>query len=253
MSFDIVICYGPNDSNMLDYNLLYNKKNIIGYNKIYVITHDKNLIRDDCIIIHESIFPFNIDTIKSMYQSSNNRYGWYLQQLLKLYASIIITEIVEHYLVIDCDTLFLQPTTFFENDLILYNTGNEYHEPYFSHISRMTDNIKKEMNISGICHHMMFSKTLINEMFTMIENEYNEKYSTNYVFYEIFLSCINGKIFDHSGASEYEMYFNYLIKYHLNKIKIRQLKWSNISGSANSIDKYIEDFSYISLHWYCRS
>ena len=62
--FDIVICHGPNDDSMLELNLNYNKKNIIGYNNIYIITHDINLARDDCIIIHESIFPFSINILK---------------------------------------------------------------------------------------------------------------------------------------------------------------------------------------------
>ena len=36
--FDIVICHGPNDDSMLELNLNYNKKNIIGYNNIYYNT-----------------------------------------------------------------------------------------------------------------------------------------------------------------------------------------------------------------------
>ena len=91
--FDIVICHGPNDDSMLELNLNYNKKNIIGYNNIYIITHDINLARDDCIIIHESIFPFSINILKEYITSTNNRYGWYLQQLLKFYAYELIENI----------------------------------------------------------------------------------------------------------------------------------------------------------------
>ena len=50
-----------------------------------------------------------------------------------------------------------------------------------------------------------------------------------------------------SGASEYEIYFNYMLKYHSDKIKIRKLNWKN----ANSIDEK-ENFDYISIHYYIR-
>lgn len=253
MLFDIVICHGPNDDIILEQNLTYNRNNVIGYNNIYVITHDPNLVRLDCIVIHESVFPFSIDTIKSYYNSSNNRYGWYLQQLLKLYASFVIPGILDHYLVIDCDTLFLQPTTFVEYDMMLFNHSTEHHLPYFTHMSKMSKNLTKVKNISGICHHMLFSKLMLQEMFNLIEIEYNFENNTNYKFYEIFLRCIEPKEFNYSGASEYEMYFNFMLKYHDDKIKIRKLNWCNTCKSITNIDKLNnKNYSYASIHWYQR-
>ena len=134
--FDLIICHGPNDDNILDLNIEYNKKNIIGYRNIFIITYNKNLIKKDCIVIDESIFPFTIDTIKKYITSTNNRYGWYLQQLLKLYAGDVIPDILDTYLVIDCDTLFLQPTTFIDNGKLLYNFGTEYHIYYHNRLSK---------------------------------------------------------------------------------------------------------------------
>jgi hypothetical protein len=240
--FDIVVCHGPNDDKLLDLNLFYNSKNIVGKRNIYVITHNPNLTRTDCIVIHESTFPFTIQDVEKY--SSPKRYGWYLQQLLKLYAHTI-PNISENYLVIDCDTLFLKPTTFFENDLICFNYANEYHPPYFEHLERMSSTLKKQVQQSGICHHMMFTTTFLKEMFHRISQEYNTKHNTHYEFWEIMLVCIDPSHKNGSGFSEYEMYFNYMILHHRDKIKLRPLQWDN----SNTINLN-SDFNYISCHWY---
>jgi hypothetical protein len=50
-----------------------------------------------------------------------------------------------------------------------------------------------------------------------------------------------------AGASEYEIYFNYIFKNYSNNVEIRQLNWSNLKTlNINT------DFDYISCHWYDR-
>ena len=51
----------------------------------------------------------------------------------------------------------------------------------------------------------------------------------------------------HSGASEYELYFNYVVKNHKDAILLRPLKWKN----TNILDTQNNDnYDYISYHWY---
>ena len=50
------------------------------------------------------------------------------------YNKDIIPDILDNYLVLDSDTIFLKPTTFFENNIPLYNYGTEYNLPYFIHM-----------------------------------------------------------------------------------------------------------------------
>ena len=237
--FDIVIPVGPNDKAIIENQLQFTKKNIIGYRNIYLICYDPSIVFDGCITIDEKIFPFTKDTVFKFHGKSN-RHGWYLQQLLKLYAGIIIPDILDRYLVIDTDTFFLKPTTFIENDKCLYNYGTEYHTPYFSHMRRLNKNlIKVYNNKSGICHHMMFETKYIKQLIEIIENEHND------TIYNIFLKLvtdING-----SGASEYEIYFNFMLINYNDKIKIRELKWCN----SNMLDLNSTN-DYISYHWYMR-
>ena len=239
--FDIVIPVGPNDKDIIIKQIEYTKKNIIGYRNIYLICYDPNIIIDGCITINENIFPFSLETVSNIH-GELNRNGWYLQQLIKLYALITIPGILERCLIIDSDTFFLKPTIFINNNKCLYNYGTEYHRQYFEHMLKMDkDLIKIDKTKSGICHHMMFEKIYINELINKIEKKHNDK------FYNVFLKMVTD--FDGSGASEYEIYFNYMLKNYSNKISIRPLKWIN-STSINHINS---PYDYISYHWYMRS
>lgn len=244
MQFDIVIPVGPNDENFIEKTLIFNKKNIIGYRNIYIIGN-KNILNKKnelkkCIIIDESQFPFNKESIQN-FIGITDRSGWYLQQLLKLYAGNIIDGILENYLVVDADTIFLKPTTFFENKIPLYNVGTEYNLPYFIHMINLHPSLTKQTNKSGICHHMIFQKYILDNLFKLVETFHNDK------FYNIFINSIEEKDINGSGASEYEIYFNYLIINYPSEYKIRQLNWRNL----NAIPQTTE-FDYVSVHWYQR-
>ena len=245
MSFDIVIPVGPNDRTVIEQQTKYTQKNIIGYRNIYLICYDPSIIIDGCITINENIFPFNKETV-SKYHGKLDRNGWYLQQLLKLYAGKIIPNILDKYLVIDSDTFFLKPTTFVENNKCLYNYGTEYHIPYFDHMKKLDKElIKIDKNKSGICHHMIFETKYIDELISRIEKNHNE------LFYNIFLKT--ERTDDFSGASEYEIYFNFMLKYNPDKIQIRKLNWKQDHG-RQKLESILTDcnLDYISYHWYMR-
>lgn len=238
-TFDIAIPVGPNDKSVIEQQIKYTKKNIIGYRNIYLICYDPSITFDGCITINENIFPFSIQTVAE-HHGKLQRNGWYLQQLLKLYAGKIIPNILDKYLVIDSDTFFLKPTTFVENNKCLYNYGTEYHKPYFHHMKKLDkDLVKIDKSKSGICHHMIFETKYIDELIAKIEKNHND------LFYNVFLKTVTDK--EGSGASEYEIYFNYMLKYYSDKIKIRKLNWKNTNKLETN-----SNFDYISYHWYMR-
>jgi hypothetical protein len=247
---DIVICHGPNDNSILDIAIKYNKENIL-YRNIYIITYDKNLKRDDCIVICEDDLPFK-ELIIKMYPGKNKRWGWYLQQLLKIHAHTFISDISEYYLTIDCDTIFIKPTSFFDNDIPLYNyVDDKVHQPYLDHMKRMHNGLIHSSSYSGICHHMIFNTKILNGMYKYIETEYNLKNNTSYSFAEIFLICIDDNWFLRAGASEYEIYFNYLHIHHKNEFKLRKLYWDDQVATLKQINNYDTAKSinnYISCH-----
>jgi hypothetical protein len=255
--FDIVILIGPDDVSQINKQLEYTVKNVIGYRNIYLLSFDENIVienkNDKIIIINENIFPFQIKDV-SIIHGKYTRNGWYLQQLLKLYAGMIIPGILNRYLVIDCDTFLLSKIKFIdsETNIPLYATGVEYHKPYFEHMKRLYPFLEKQnLEISGVCHHMMFETNYVKELIKLVETYHN-----NEPFWKIFLSMVDNNLtglnapWHASGASEYEIYFNYMLKFHSDKIKIRPLKWKN-SFEIGINDSY--EFDFVACHYYMRN
>jgi hypothetical protein len=250
--FDIVIPLGPNEIINIHKQVEYTKKNVKGYRNIYIVTDiikNSNLQIDNCIIIDESIFPFKMNDIAnyfSSYNGKNNRNGWYLQQLLKLYSGVVIEDILDNYLIIDADVFFLKPIEFIQDSKYVFTISNEYHIPYFEHMQRLHPSFSKKYEKSGIAHHMIFNKKYVKEMFELVEKFHND----NRPFWMIFIESVKEHlkypiIQEESGASEYEMYFNYMVENHNDLIKIRQLNWKNVNRRFEL--ETCRDYDYVSL------
>jgi uncharacterized short protein YbdD (DUF466 family) len=240
MSFDIVIPLGPNDYSIIQETIQYTKKNVVGYRNIYIVTNSSIDI-PGCIIIDEAVFPYTLDTITNKIEF-RDRAGWYLQQIIKLTAWKYIPEILDYYLVLDSDVYILKPTIFIDNNIPLYAYGIEHHIPYFDHMKRMHPDLKREKDMSGICHHMVFNRVFLKEMFEYIER------NTSTPFINAFMDAVTIKGSGTSGASEYELYFNYMIAKHSDKIHIRPLIWKNTNSFE---DDGTNDF--IAVHHYSRN
>jgi hypothetical protein len=231
MSIDIVIPLGPNEMANIHRQLSYTRQNVIGFRNIYVICYDPSVHIDGCIMIQESSFPFTKEDVAEVfakYNGKNNRNTWYYQQLLKLYVGFVIPDILDKYLIIDADVYFLKPIEFIIDDKMIFTTGNQYWEPYFTHMNKMHPSFLKNINQSGISHHMLFYKKYVKEIFDIVE-DYHKSF-----FWKVFLDMVeehkNHKIdYIESGASEYELYFNFVVKYHTNDIHIRKLNWEDMN------------------------
>jgi len=233
-AFDVVVPLGPNDVDRIDQQLDHVRRNVVGCRHIYVIS-SQPLTTHKARVIDERAFPFSIEDVANVLGKSG-RNGWYLQQLIKLYAGLVIPELSDTYLVVDADTFFLRPTRFFDSGMPLYNTGDEYHPPYFEHMARMHPSFVRRSPRSGICHHMLFNRDIVFEMMSLIDGP----------FWVKFLECVDPTEMEKSGASEYEMYFHYILGHHHEKIQIRPLKWANTTISNG------HDLDYVSCHWYAR-
>lgn len=243
-SFDVVICVGANDEEMIHSVVPFSKKNIIGHRNIYLVCKNPLLTVADAITIDEKIFPFNIKDIAHIH-GLRTRNGWYLQQLLKIYAGLVIPGILQKYLVIDCDTHFLKPTKFLtDDDKCIFTTGTEYHIPYFEHMNRLHPSLKKSHPLSGISHHTFFDRELVNSLINLVEDYHK---STHHPFWQLYLELVQSDHYDLSGAAENEIYFTYVYLYHRETMIIRQLNWIN---SPRLILNTNNDF--MSVHWWMR-
>ena len=253
--YDIVIVHGPNDDEILPHCVEHIKKNVNGYRNIYIVSWDASSdifeeeILKDCKVYDESIFPFSKSDVNAINQTPH-RDGWYLQQLIKLHVSLVIEEILDDYVMIDSDVLFLKPIEFKSNNKYLYNMSIEDHRPYFEHMKRLHPTFEKVSKFSGISHHMIFNRYIIKEIMNMVELHHNSLKNETKPFWRIFLEQVDVEQRQYSGASEYEIYFNFMIQHHKDKIIPRKLRFEDTGAPVwYVLQNFVNtDIAYAALH-----
>ena len=244
--FDVIVPVGPDDVAFLQTHVQYIRQNVMGFRNIYLIVYDDSICVSGCITISESIFPFTKKDIgfPPVYIGDNlcNRNGWYLQQLLKMYSPFIIPDILENILVIDADTVFLRPTHFIQNNKFLYGFSSENHAPYFEHAVKLHPSFTKTDSAkSGIVHYMAFQRKYLKKIMDIVEQRHAKP------FWRVFLDEVD--IMEGSSASEYELYFHYMLRMFPDKIELREFT-SKIVSSHDVIP--IQTCDVVSCHSYAR-
>jgi hypothetical protein len=177
---------------------------------------------------NEQDYPFGWHDVDQAMNCKSNC-GWYLQQLLKLYAGRVIPGIRD-YMVVDADLVWFgknikmvaalnavgHPSAYY------CNIASQNHRAYFDHINTLTGDQVKRVNskISGVTHHMVFKLDVLEALFEMCE-----KYAGGLIFWKALLKSINPKAYN--SVSEYELYMNYALMFHPETIKLRHLTFAN--------------------------
>lgn len=253
--YDIVIVHGPNDDEILPHCVEHIKKNVKGYRNIYIISFDASSdvfeeeILKDCKVYDESIFPFSKADVNAI-NKTPQRDGWYLQQILKLHASLVIEEMLDDYVMVDSDVLFLKPIEFKSGNKYLYNMSIENHIHYFDHMKRLHPTFEKISKFSGIAHHMIFNRDIIKEIINLVETYQSSLTGESKPFWKIFLEHVLPEQRQYSGASEYEIYFNYMLKNHKDKVIPRMLKFEDTGAPVWFVlQNFVNtDIAYAALH-----
>lgn len=253
---DVVIPCIEKDLATLDLCIEGIKANVSNVRRIIVVS--KNPLTRKAEWFLEKNYPFNTydlalqifhkdEEAAEYYSSQTAHIGWILQQLLKLYAAFVIPNISSNILIVDADTIFLNPVDFLgPNGEGLYNVGNDYHEPYFIHAAKLIPGLKRVYpQLCGITHHMLFQKEVLNDLFHIIENHHGTK------AWKALCRCIDPHQFGHSPLSEYEIYFNFVFK-RTDQVQIRPLKWANISQLSDIASYKKAGYHYVSCHAYLR-
>lgn len=236
--FDIVIPVGLNEVSIINDVVNHIKKNIKGYNKIYLISSIKELYVSNCTTIDENIFPFNKKDIENIIGNSC-RISWIYQQLLKLYSTKTLSECLDNVLIIDADVYVLKEIKFIDQNKPIFTVGYEYTNEYHIHSAKLHPNITRiYKQYSGVSHHMMFNRNYIAELFQLIENYHNKD------FFNVFLNSLNISNLNDIKCSEYEIYFNFMCFYHGDKILIRELCWDNVKYLTDNME---ESYHYVSV------
>lgn len=113
------------------------------------------------------------------------RIGWFLQQILKVYAGKVLG--LQDFILMDSDVVWFKPIKFLSQDTsnvtingrrvpaYYYTTSNQYHPAYFSTMRKIAnlglpdDKITKQPHRSGIAHHMVIIKEIMDKLFDEVE------------------------------------------------------------------------------------
>jgi len=243
--FDVITPVGPHDLERIDEQLAHTRENVEGVQTIWVVTRQDFGIRcrSGVQIVDEADFPFYAEVPRFL--GENDRNGWYLQQLIKLYAGYAIRGCYPRWLAIDADTHFLKPTSFISGNAAWFTLNKDHHAPYFRHMKKLHPSLQRQRpGMSGIVHHMMFWRPCVGNLLNLVESHHKKP------FWQVFLECIDPAEREGAGASEYEIYFNFMLKYHPDLIKLRGLKWNNVAD-LDAEDPY--DCDFLSNHHHMRS
>lgn len=259
---DVVIPCCRNDLDTLDLCIAGIRKNCSQIRRVIVVSSEP--FTDEAEWFDEKNYPFNKESIAlyllsqdtqlaNQYLSKpNSRVGWYYQQLLKLYASFVIPHLSPNLLIVDADAIFLRPVVFLDEfNCGLYTAGGgglcgiQYHRPYFDHAEKLIPGLEKVFpNYSGIAHHMLFQKPVLDDLF----NEVKTTHGTE--LWKAFCQCVEIKEIHGSGASEYEIYFNFVFG-RTNQVSIRHLEWAEIP--LNYLPFYrLKGYDYVACHYHMR-
>lgn len=254
--FDACIVVHPKDFEFLDEVVYGLQRHALGLRNVYVVTTTEGLLRlrngwsprintSNVIVRSErDVEPCSFEEVQTF--GFGSRTGWYYQQLLKLNLDTI-EGLLEHFLIIDADTVLRRPVLFWDhNSVSLCHTIDKDEFYYRQHIEKLLPSLMplKNDGHSAVVHHMPMLKTWLSDMKRLIETQHS---GTS--FHQSFLACVHEDYKFLSGASEYELYFQYAMHYHPKEITVRKLQHIN-TGDRKYLKSNLYDL--VSVHSYLR-
>lgn len=253
---DVVIVAHPKDKSTLDDCIDGIKANCASIRRIIVVSSEK--LTNKAEWFNENKFSFTKEDVSLAITKGDKRKskkfsarrgrgpGWYYQQLLKLYSSFVIPDISSNVLVIDADTIFMNPVEFLNDSyggLFCYS-HKEVTASYFKHAERLVPGYKRiHPEVYSVCHHMLFQRPILKDLF-----RYVEKYH-RCPFWKAFCFCVNFE--GEEGASEYEIYYNYALT-RSDQVQLRELIWENSAHIEEKMHYKSAGFHFVAFHTYMR-
>lgn len=248
-ALDVVIPCAEKDAFLLPRVIAGIKQNGALIGRVIVVS--KESYTDEAEWFDEALFPFTKDAVVGeVFKDKKSpgkvkRGGWLYQQLLKLYAPLVIPQISSNVLILDADTIFLSPTTFLnERGGGLFNVRKTIYKSYFKHAKRLIPGFKKWTKYSGVTHHMVFQRPIIEDLFATIEAYHKVD------AWKAFCHAIDKK---RKGllrtASEYEIYFNFALS-RSDQVAIRPLIWKEITNMPFALlEETLDEAAQLGLHY----
>lgn len=204
-------------------------------------------LRNAKVISENSLVPEHLTS--ALRSRFGWRAGWVLQQILKV--ECVKNSDFPGVLIIDSDTLLLNRRTWLNADSIqLLCASWEYNASYY-HFLNKNGLVDISPKYTFVTHHMLMQPKFLIEALNLMG------WNTLELLVDYLINESNPND-DSPFCIEYELYGQYMFKYHRDSISLQ--KWSNISVSPSLIDenlslakqvlKWKDNFFSISLHSY---
>ena len=223
--YDIVIPYHPKDTNVLGRCVDHLLQNALRAGTIFLVSaEDPGLAAHPrvCWVPEATTFPFQLSEVQAILQSEK-RQGWYFQQLLKLYCFRAIPGIRSTTLLFDSDILLLRPTEFLSKSgmVAFFDYSEQYYSAYYKHAKRVLGDKWKKMSTyrSGICDHMIVRRDIMEGLLKAIE-----AHAGGQPAWKALIQAVAPADKDGSGMSEFELYFNWALRFHPQTHRLRKLE-----------------------------
>jgi hypothetical protein len=248
-NYDIVIVSHEKDFGVIKHIVNYADKNL-KFDSIHLILSEREPFTElDILKSHTNkpIFIHNETDVLSVDKSRIKfRPNWIYQMLLKLFQNVTQHD---NFLVIESDCVILKPLDFFNGEKTIFYMGRDhFNQPYFNFNSELLG-IGREFDHSFICEFMMYDKKLIKDLLTKSScNDVND-----------FLELIYKHTNEDCYMADYELYGNFVYKYHRDKFETKKLNlkflgrhyndsmfWSN--SEIDTIISENEDKDIVTFH-----
>lgn len=175
------------------------------------------------LVAEEGLLPLQI--LNSLGRIPENRRGWILQQILKLWMTH--QSAASGVLVMDADTILTRPQAWLDfGARQILAISNEFHRPYVEHFSRNWGTVGHVDGLSFVTHYQLMQPAVVRSMLPSIES---------------FVNWIETITDFESGASEYHDYGTYLMQNHPQLACL--CAWNNLSvapvTATSEIQKYV--------------
>lgn len=233
---DTIIPAHNKDIDTLDLCIDGIRNNVKDIRRIIVVSKEK--LTDNAEYFPESAFPFSLEDIGAIV-GFHNRTCKYFGGTLQMTAPFVIPDLTKNILTCDADHIFLRETEFInDKGIALYNVSYDIPKtisshPYLEHCEKLIPGLTKQTEYSGVCHHILFQKDILQEIFDKVEQRYKMPFwrANLNVTLQPYKSLThpsqtkNGKPV-HADCplliTTYEFYFNYIMKFYTDRCRIRK-------------------------------
>ena len=266
LMIDVIIMMGPAIKNDGDACLVTVKKFVQNYRRIIIIspiqyfntTTEIEWITDD--ILDELMLKHIGYRSKIKGEPIIGR--WKHQQLIKLFSTLLIDNLLPNVLILDGEVRWRKQVTFLTypsnlvtsslsnntitNSLISisnaiglythgFDSGDQSNEDYNNFLTHVIPVLRKNHSETFIAHHVLIQRDILLSLMYYIEATHNQQF-----WY----------VFANSGrCSEYELYVRYSLYFYPKRTQIRDLKYKD----TGNCDYDATEIDYISCHFHLRA